>query len=79
MVVSIAKLKEIDSSANRDHIIKKINYLHSSYRKEMKKVKSTMKTGSGADNIYQPKLWCFKLLHFLNDQDIQRSFRSNLL
>ena len=44
----------------------------------VKKVKGCTKTRSVADDIYQPKLWYFKLLHFLNDQGILRSSRSNL-
>ena len=74
----LEKLKEIDSSATKSSVVKKINNLRSSYRKELKKVKDSMKSGTGADEVYEPKLWYYKLLSFLDDQDIPRNSRSNV-
>lgn len=36
------------------------------------------KSGSGAEDIYEPKLWYYPLLRFLDDQNIPRPSRSNL-
>lgn len=74
----IDKLKEMEPSANKDLVIKKINNLRSSYRKELKKVKASIKTGNGAEDVYQPKLWYFNILNFLSDQDIPRGSHSTL-
>lgn len=71
-------LKRIDPSANKDKVLKKINNIRSSYRKEVKKVESSSKSGSGADEQYVPKLWYFNLLSFLNDQCEPRNSRSNI-
>ena len=74
----LEKLKEIDSSATKSSVVKNINNLRSSYRKEFKKVKDSMKSGTGADEVYEPKLWYYKLLSFLDDQDIPQNSRSNV-
>ncbi|XP_022162645.1 uncharacterized protein LOC111028339 [Myzus persicae] len=74
----VENLKEIDSSATKSVVVKKINNLRSSYRKELKKVKESTRTGSGADDVYQPKLWYFNILSFLDDQDTPRNSRSNI-
>lgn len=52
--------------------------MRSSYRKELKKIKESTKSGSGTDEVYQPKLWYFDSLRFLNDQETPRQSRSNI-
>lgn len=54
-----------------------MNSLRSSYRKEKKKVAESQKSGSGADDLYVPSLWYYKLLAFLDDQETPRSPISN--
>lgn len=73
----ILKLREIDSKSNKEAVIKKINNLRCTYNKEHKKVMAS-KSGSGAEDIYEPKLWYYPLLRFLDDQNIPRPSRSNL-
>lgn len=73
----VEKLKEIDSTATRTSVVKKINNIRSSYRKKLKKVNESMRTRSEADEVYQPKLWYFKMLNFLTGRDIPRNLRSN--
>ncbi|KAF6213389.1 hypothetical protein GE061_011108 [Apolygus lucorum] len=65
----VDKIREIEPSANKDFVIKKINNLRSSFRKELKKTKQWMTTGSGVEDVYQPKLWYFELLRFLYEQE----------
>jgi hypothetical protein len=48
----------------------KIQSLRNSFRKEMRKVHSSRRSGAGTDNIYEPTLWYYKLLMFAKDQDI---------
>ncbi|KAJ8897218.1 hypothetical protein PR048_002564 [Dryococelus australis] len=74
----LAKLKEVDTNATKDAVIKKINNLRSAYRKEIKKVKASTKSGAAGDEIYKPKLWYFPLLSFLGDQDTPRASRTNV-
>ena len=44
-------VKEIDSSANRETVTKKINALRTNFRKELKKVKSSKTSGAGEEDI----------------------------
>ena len=37
----------------------------------MKKVQESEKSGAGADQVYEPTLWYFQALTFLNDQEDQ--------
>lgn len=39
------------------------------FRKELKKLKETIKSGSGEEEIYKPSLWYFDLLLFTKDQE----------
>ena len=41
-------------------------------------MKNSKKSGSGTDNIYTLKLWCFNYLSFLNDDDSIRQSVSNM-
>ncbi|XP_067130333.1 uncharacterized protein [Centruroides vittatus] len=74
----IEKLKEMEPNANKESVIKKINNIRSAYRKEIKKIKASIKSGAGTEDIYKPKLWYFELLRFLDDRDTPRSSRSNV-
>lgn len=74
----VKKFKEFDPSADRNTVVKKINALRTVYKKELLKVKSSEKSGAGADDIYKPSLWYFDRLHFLNDQDFARPSRNTM-
>ncbi|CAD7078408.1 unnamed protein product [Hermetia illucens] len=52
----VKKFKEFDPSADRNTVVKKINALRTVYKKELSKVKSSEKSGAGADDIYKPSL-----------------------
>ena len=58
----VNKQQEIESNATKDSVIKKINNLRSAYRKENKKIKQSIKSGTSADTVYKPRLWYFSLL-----------------
>ncbi|XP_018577741.1 uncharacterized protein LOC108916036 [Anoplophora glabripennis] len=68
----IEKLKEAKADANRDFVIKKINSLRSSYRKEKKKVSESLKSGAGTEDVYTPTLWYYDLFKFLDHQETPR-------
>ena len=51
------KLKEIDPTANINTAKKKINTLRSNYRRELKKVLASEKSGASTNDIYLPSVW----------------------
>lgn len=57
---------------------KKLNTLRSQYRKELKLMNTSRKSGAGTHEVYVPKLWCFYELRFLDDGELQRESTSNL-
>lgn len=67
-----------DKDATKEIVVRKINSLRSSFRKELKKVKSSIVSGSGTDEIYQPRLWYYNAMLFLQDQEETRSSCSSL-
>lgn len=71
----VGKLREVDPTADREAVVKKINNLRSAYRKELRKVADSKR--SGGDSVYSPKLWYFHLLSFLLDQESPRAATSN--
>ncbi|KAJ9596589.1 hypothetical protein L9F63_012381, partial [Diploptera punctata] len=74
----IAKYKEIDPSAERDTVMKKINSFRTVFKKEMTKVNKSQKSGAGTDEVYKPKLWYFDLLQYLTGVEPSRRLRSTL-
>ena len=60
-----------------EDIKKKIHTLRTQYRSELKLYNSS-KSGSAAEDIYIPKLWCFNDLQFLNDGVSLRPSTSSL-
>lgn len=77
--VLVQKLKEKIDDANVDMVKKKINNMRSSFRKELKKVETSKRSGAGAEEVHQPSLWYYDYLLFLRDQEIPRPSKSNLL
>ena len=71
-------VRESDKTADKDSVIKKINNLRGSFRKELKKVESSKLSGSVTDEVYEPKLWYYEHLIFLRDQEITRPVITSL-
>ena len=69
------KLKEIDPSADINTNKKKLNTLRSNYRRELKKVIASKKSGASTDDIYLPSVWYFEELEF--SRKIFMSYFSN--
>lgn len=76
--ILVEKLKEVEPEANKDMIVKKINSMRTCFRKELKKYTTSLKTGSGTEDVYKPNLWYFDLLLFLNDQETPRQGRDTI-
>lgn len=69
--------KSVNKNATTDTVKKKINNLRSAFRKELKKVRQSKRSGEGSENIYVPTLWYFNLLMFTADQEEPRHSVSN--
>ena len=65
----VAKLKESHPAANKEMVVKKIGSFRGCYRKELKKLQEASKY---ENKVYEPQLWYFNLLTFLNDQDLSK-------
>ncbi|CAG9782437.1 unnamed protein product [Diatraea saccharalis] len=74
----MSKLKELEPTATKEDVIKKINTLRSNVRRERKKYEVSVKSGASTDDIYKPTLWYFELFDFIGDQEVPRSSRSNI-
>ena len=70
--------KKYRVTGGEDMVKKKIQSLRSTFRKELKKVKRSMRSGRGSDDIYLPNLWYFDLLMFIKDQEQPTSSISNI-
>ncbi|XP_044747449.1 uncharacterized protein LOC123308724 [Coccinella septempunctata] len=55
--------------ANRDFVMRKIQSLRGSFRKELKKVQDSERSARGAEEVYKPSLWYYDLLLFTTDQE----------
>uniref|UniRef100_A0A182K6X1 MADF domain-containing protein n=1 Tax=Anopheles christyi TaxID=43041 RepID=A0A182K6X1_9DIPT len=65
----VAKYREVDRTAKRDEVKKKLYGLRSSYRREMAKLKNSIRTGVTLDDVYKPTLWYFYLFDFLSEHE----------
>ncbi|XP_030747080.1 uncharacterized protein LOC115875704 [Sitophilus oryzae] len=70
--------KTIYPEANKDYVIKKIQSFRGSFRKEVKRVAESMRSGTGVDDVYVPTLWYYDLLLFTSDQEIPTASISNM-
>ncbi|KAI4454259.1 hypothetical protein MML48_10g00007979 [Holotrichia oblita] len=70
--------KSIYPEANRDFVVKKIQSLRGSFRKEAKKVEESKRSGASANDVYVPSLGYYDMLLFTKDQEIPTSSISNI-
>ncbi|CAJ0931711.1 unnamed protein product [Ranitomeya imitator] len=71
-LVAIYKEHHPTETVDENIVRKKIQALRTVYKKEVNKVKKSMKSGAGTDDVYVPKLWYYDLLAFIRDQEIPR-------
>lgn len=69
--------KTINPEANRDFVVKKIQSFRGSFRKELKKVEDSKRSGKSADDVHVPTLWYYHLLEFTVDQELPTDSISN--
>ncbi|XP_022908175.2 uncharacterized protein [Onthophagus taurus] len=74
----IDKTKEIFPDCEEKFVKAKVESLRASFRRELKKVQSSKRTGSGQDDVYEPSLWYYDLMVFTSDQEVARKGVSSL-
>ncbi|XP_050689340.1 uncharacterized protein LOC126981810 isoform X2 [Eriocheir sinensis] len=60
-----------------DDLMKKWHTLRSQFRREVKALKESQKSGAGTE-VYTPKLWCFNALTFLGGGEALQATSSNM-
>ncbi|PIO11628.1 hypothetical protein AB205_0055550, partial [Aquarana catesbeiana] len=55
-------------NADIEFVERKIGSLRSMYRKELNKVQASMRSGAAAEAVYDPSLWYYNRMRFLEDQ-----------
>ncbi|KAG8171645.1 hypothetical protein JTE90_018738 [Oedothorax gibbosus] len=64
--------KTVDPTATKDVVLKKLNSMRGSFRKELNKVRASEWSGTGVDDVHVPKLWYYDKMLFLEEQEIPR-------
>lgn len=65
--ILLEKLKVVQPEATKNTVIQKINSLRGGFKRDLKKVKDSKRSGAGADDIYVPTLWYYPLMQFVAD------------
>ncbi|XP_066939790.1 uncharacterized protein [Macrobrachium rosenbergii] len=68
-IILLQKYRERYPKAGVEDVKKKFNSLWTNFRKELKKVQSSKKSGAGSEDIYEPTLWYYTEMEFLQDQE----------
>ncbi|KAK7070658.1 hypothetical protein SK128_012776 [Halocaridina rubra] len=71
-------LKELEPYCTRDDVIKKINCLRGSFRREYRKIENSKKCATSPSDVYMSSLWYFEEMLFVLDQDVPRESCANL-
>ena len=76
--VLVFKYRQVNHTATRETVVKRIASMRASFRKEFRKLENSKRSGAGTEDIYKPTLWYFDNLMFLKDQDNPRTGTSTL-
>ncbi|XP_013097574.1 uncharacterized protein LOC106080668 [Stomoxys calcitrans] len=69
--VLVEKCQEIEPYADKDYVVRKINSLRTSARKEFRKVQESIKYAECPEDEYVPSLYYYQSMKFLYDQEEQ--------
>uniref|UniRef100_A0A1I8N9X6 MADF domain-containing protein n=1 Tax=Musca domestica TaxID=7370 RepID=A0A1I8N9X6_MUSDO len=67
--VLVEKYKEIDANANVFAVKRKINNIRTCFRRELSRVKRSEQMAMSPSDIYIPRLWYYKNLDFLKEEE----------
>ncbi|KAG8329021.1 hypothetical protein J6590_097061 [Homalodisca vitripennis] len=70
--------KEKIPNADTNFVKRKVDNLRAAFRKEMRKVRDSTRSGASADDTYTPTLWYFELMKFTAEHEQPRKTKSNL-
>ncbi|KAG8276056.1 hypothetical protein J6590_073210 [Homalodisca vitripennis] len=70
--------KETIPNADTNFVKRKVYNFRAAFRKEMRKVCDSTRSGASADDTYTPTLWYFELMKFTAEQEQPRKTKSNL-
>lgn len=73
----LKKLQEVEPTSTKKSVRVKINNIRGSFRREIKKIEESKRSGAGTDEIYVTHLWYYDLLLFCKDQEVPRISVSN--
>ena len=76
LLVQFTREKIADADLN--FVKKKVDSIRASFRKELRRVRESKRSGASGDDVYKPTLWYFDLLWFTADQENPRKSKSNL-
>jgi hypothetical protein len=65
----LRKCSERFPDAYKNQLIKKFNSLRTKFRKELKRIKDSEKSGTGAGDVVEPTLWYFEEMKFRIGQE----------
>jgi hypothetical protein len=65
----LRKYRERFPDADKNQLMKKCNSLCTNFRKELKWIKDSEKSGTGADDVIEQTLWYFEEMKFLIGQE----------
>ncbi|KAG8241828.1 hypothetical protein J6590_077959 [Homalodisca vitripennis] len=75
---NISKLRKKKFRMQTLTVKRKVDNLRAAFRKEMRKVRDSTRSGASADDTYTPTLWYFELMKFTAEQEQPRKTKSNL-
>ena len=75
--VLIKKYREYIPNADKQDVIKKINSLRTNFRKELKRIRETKKSGANPEDVL-PSLWYFEEMKFLQNLEAPYSSDSSM-
>lgn len=70
LVELLESYKKLNPQATKEDVKKKINSLRSNYRKELKKILQSQRSGASTDEVYKPCSWVFYALTFLGESEV---------
>ncbi|KAK5648116.1 hypothetical protein RI129_003008 [Pyrocoelia pectoralis] len=74
----LRKYREYYPDADKAQLVKKFNSLRTNFRKELKRIKDSEKSGAGTDDIIEPTLWYFEEMKFLVGQEEPSTSQSTI-
>ncbi|KAK9876666.1 hypothetical protein WA026_014043 [Henosepilachna vigintioctopunctata] len=67
LVKLLSVYEKCKPGATISDVRRKINTIRCNYRKELKKIEDSKRSGAGTDDVYSPSSWVFHALQFINN------------